>query len=105
MAVTVALQCFLMESVLCSGDITLSWRRCSDHQAAGGGSVCRPPPQRPVRDRAARVTADRRRLRETARVPQRIQKCVCVFVRERERVCVCVVWCERERVCGVCVRR
>ncbi len=101
MVVTVALQCFLMESVLCSGVSRSAGGDAGDHQAAGGGSVCRPPPQRPVRDRAARVTADRRRAQEeSSRVPaedpEGVCVCVCVCVCERERECVC------ESVC-VCV--
>ncbi|KAL0194409.1 hypothetical protein M9458_012705, partial [Cirrhinus mrigala] len=41
-----------------------------DHQTAGGGPFCRPPPQRPLRDRAARVTADQRRAQEeSGRIP------------------------------------
>lgn len=55
---------------LCSGVSRSAGGDAGDHQTAGGGSVRRPPPQRPVRDRAARVTTDQRRAEEeSGRIP------------------------------------
>lgn len=69
----------LMFLWLCSGVSRSAGGDAGDHQTAGGGSVCRPPPQRPVRDRAARVTTDQRRAEEeSGRIPAEDPEGVCV---------------------------